>query len=253
MEQHHHEHTHENQAQEWVKAALLIGLGVYLLVNVLSGSVTNYINARFIWLSVVAVALLIIFGVYVVWGRFQHGHHIHDHDHEHDHGHANPVILLVVAIPLALGVLLPSLPLGAEAINGNISLNAVMGESSGAPRSSDPLDWTVLDWLRIFNEAETLDEVNGQSARIVGFVYSEPTFPADHFMAARFTVNCCVADATAIGLPVRWTSETSLTAGDWIEVTGTFEVGEFRGQRVPILNAESVEPISQPAHPYLYP
>jgi putative membrane protein len=72
-------------------------------------------------------------------------------------------------------------------------------------------------------------------------------------MVARFTVSCCVADASAIALPVRTDQAATLTADSWIRVQGSFEVGEFRGDLAPILVATSIEPITQPDHPYLYP
>jgi uncharacterized repeat protein (TIGR03943 family) len=165
----------------------------------------------------------------------------------------NWLVLFIAMIPLALGLLLPSKPLGAEAINGNVSLNAV--SAAGGPRSLpvDPFDWTVLDWLTAFNHEASPAAFNGREARVIGFVYEEPGFPVDHFMVVRFTVSCCVADASAIGLPVAWGANERLPENTWVEISGTFQAGEFRGTVVPILRADQIAPIDQPAHPYLYP
>jgi putative membrane protein len=72
-------------------------------------------------------------------------------------------------------------------------------------------------------------------------------------MVARFAISCCVADASAIGLPVVWDSAADLPQGEWIRVKGTFDVGAFNGDTVPVLQASSVEQVAQPEHPYLYP
>ena len=66
----HHDHTHDDRSetlQLWIKALLLIGLGVYFVYNIASGNLTNYVNARFAWLSYVAAALFLLIGAFSVW------------------------------------------------------------------------------------------------------------------------------------------------------------------------------------------
>ena len=150
--------------------------------------------------------------------------------------------------------LLPStsLPLGSAAVAGNISTNAAVN-ASFSTFSSDPLKWNVLDWLRAFNSAEDATSFNGKQADVIGFVYREASFADDQFMVARFTISCCVADASAIGLPVIWEQAGDFPQDTWVRVQGAFEVGQFRGDTVPVLHATSVETVEQPEHPYLYP
>ena len=71
---HNHDHDHEHNHNErtttiqlWVKALLLIGLGVYFVYNIASGNILNYVNARFAWLSYVAAALFLLIGVFSIW------------------------------------------------------------------------------------------------------------------------------------------------------------------------------------------
>src|SRR5262245_27264615 len=52
-----------NRQQEWAKAGLLLALGVYFVYVIVSGNLTNYINARFAWLSYVAAALFLLLGL----------------------------------------------------------------------------------------------------------------------------------------------------------------------------------------------
>jgi uncharacterized repeat protein (TIGR03943 family) len=249
----HDDHNRAETMQSVLKTALLIGLALYFLHNILSGNLTNYINQRFAWLSVVAVALFALLAIGSALDlRRQHEQHHHEHEHDHQHNTISWSVLAVIAVPLVLGTLVPSRPLGSAAIGGSISVNAA-SVTNATTFTTDPLQWNVLDWLRAFNNAEDPGSFNGKEAQVIGFVYKEPSYPADQLMVARFTVSCCVADASAIGLPIQWDQAVELKQDSWIQVKGAFQVGEFRGNTVPILHAASVEVVDQPEHPYLYP
>lgn len=252
LHDHDHEHDHDDSREfvlAWLKTVILLALGAYFAYNITSGNLTNYINERFAWLSYVAVALFMVLGLASAWDLWRGREH---HHHEHDHEHISWRALAVVAIPLLLGTLIPSRPLGAQAVNGDISVNAAVSANVTA-FNTDPLKWNVLDWLRAFNGAADVTSMNGKQADVTGFVYREATFPEDTFMVARFTISCCVADASAIGLPVVWDKAADFPQDSWVRVQGTFEVGQFRGDTVPVLKAASVETVEQPEHPYLYP
>jgi putative membrane protein len=187
-----------------------------------------------------------------------HEGHDHSHDHDHQHGHAPSwSTLAIVAIPLALGVLVPARPLGASAISTSgvpTSLGTAPVASVSTQFDLAPTDRNVLDWIRAFSSANNIDEFAGQSADLVGFVYRDVRFKADsQFMVARFTVSCCVADASAIGVIVESPDGAKVAQDSWVHVKGQFKVEEIDGQRAPVLIAESIETVPQPEHPYLYP
>ncbi|MCK6577467.1 MAG: TIGR03943 family protein [Anaerolineae bacterium] len=254
-----HDHAHEyggaQTAQLWLKTAILLGLGVYFVYNILTGNLTNYVNERFAWLSYVAAALLLVIGAYSAWHLLtaHRGGHDHEHDHDgHAHGAISWGILAIVAVPLLLGTLIPSRPLGAEAVSGGVNISAV--ESAQVTvLSIPPLERNVLDWLRAFNRETDMTAFDGQPVDVIGFIYREPTFADDQFMVARFTVSCCVADASAIGLAVQSTETAALEQGSWVRVQGTLQVDDFRGERLPVVQPSQIDMVDQPAHPYLYP
>src|SRR4051794_5851415 len=105
----HHEHNDRTTTiQLWIKALLLIGLGVYFVYNIASGNILNYVNVRFAWLSYVAAALFLLIGAFSIWHLLR-DHDDHDaHEHAHgDHVHA-PIswgVLALLAVPLVLGTL----------------------------------------------------------------------------------------------------------------------------------------------------
>lgn len=243
------EERRQINVQGWVKVLILFGLAGYFAYIITTGTVTNYVNERFSWLSIVAMVLFAGLGVASVVSIRQRNN--------------APVgpgqvsepswpVLLIVAGPLLLGTLIPSQPLGAEAINGNLSTSgATIGGANTFTR--DPLDRNILDWLRVFNDEPSPATSNGEPADVTGFVYREPGLSEDQFMVARFAVSCCVADASAFALPVIWPDAPELPEGQWVRVQGAFEAGLFREENVPILRPQSVELVAQPEHPYLYP
>jgi putative membrane protein len=255
--EHHHHHDHRDETlQGWLKTLILLGLATYFAYNIFSGNLSNYINVRFVWLSYVAAGIFLLLGVgnaFLLLRAEKHKRKHDDHDHEHAHGGMSWGALGIVALPLLLGVLVPSRPLGASAVDGDLSLNAASVSSSNLTFTVPPLERNILDWLRVFNTVDDYSELNGEPADLIGFVYSEPSFGENRFMVARFTISCCVADASAIGVPVAWNDASVLQADTWVRVHGAFQVDDFKNDRLPVLQAESVTPVEQPEHPYLYP
>ncbi len=160
-------------------------------------------------------------------------------------------MLAIIAVPLLLGTLIPSRPLGAAAVNADFNTNALASTDNMATFTTDPLSRNVLDWIRVFSASDDLTSFNGQEAEVVGFVYRDDTFHENQFLVARFTISCCVADSTAIGLPVAW--DEDIPADTWVKVYGRFQVADFRGEPHPVLQPIEVEIVPQPEQPYLYP
>jgi uncharacterized repeat protein (TIGR03943 family) len=257
---HTHEHDHhphhadlDTRARLYMglKAAVLLGLGLYFAWTIRSDNLTNYINERFAWLAYIATSIFFLLGLMNAWLLLRTpaaAGNRHDHNHDLSWG-----ALAIVSVPLILGTLIPSRPLGAEAVGGSISTSGFASITDSQTFSIAPLERNVLDWLRVFNATHDFSTLNGAPADVIGFVYREPSFAEDTFMLARYAVSCCVADASALGLPIRWNSAADLIQGEWVRVQGEFRVGAFQNDMLPVLQAASVEVVDQPAHPYLYP
>lgn len=236
------------------KGLILIGLGVFLLGRISSGTLLFYINQRFAWLTWLAALLFLLLGTayYGERGKL----HAHQRDgeacqHADTHGQVTPWwALLLVALPALLGWLVPPRPLGAQAM-GNREL-VVSGLTASADvsvltRASEERD--ILDWLRAF-DAQGVAAFDGQAASLLGFVYHPSDLPSEQFQISRFVVVCCVADAAPVGLPVLWPDAAAWRDDAWVQVQGRFGVGAD-GQ--PILLAETVTAVDSPQQPYLYP
>ncbi|MBL8147804.1 MAG: TIGR03943 family protein, partial [Anaerolineae bacterium] len=210
----------------------------------------NYINLRFAWLAWVAAGIFFLLGGFSLYTLLRPGAANDTHGHDHRISWAS---LLALGVPLALGVLIPSQPLGAEAVDGSISTTTTVSAGSATTFAIAPEYRNALDWLRVFSATSDFSTLEGQPADVTGFVYREPGTPEDEFLAARFTISCCVADASAIGLPVIWEGTPELAQGAWVQVKGTIAVQNHDGETRPVLHAESVDLVDQPEHPYLYP
>lgn len=244
--------------KDWVRTAVLLAMGVYLTFLIVSGNLSNYMNSYFHWLVGLAAGLLYFLGgwnLWIVWRNSADPHTLDDNlniSHEgHTHTHISWWAIGIASLPLVFGLLVPSRPLGADAVH-RVSFSPV-GVASAASAARSPLDRNILDWLREFNRIDNPAAFNDQPARVVGFIYRELHMREDEFMVARFTISCCVADAYAIGLPVRMANAADYPTGAWVEIEGTFRAGTFDGRTIPILHPTRVDLIDTPARPYLYP
>lgn len=241
---------HKVQPMEWVKTTILIGMSLYFFVLIFSGNLSNYINLRFAWLSYLGGFIFLGLGLWSAITLLRKRDY--SDEHHHTHSHLSWRVLFVVGLPLIFAVFLPSQPLGADAISGGISLEPIGGVSAEARYDVPPIERNVLDWLRAFDTVANPAELNGLPVDIVAFVYREPEMGTTQFMAARFTLSCCVADAFAVGMPVEYADAPNLDDGAWVRIQGTLEAGDFRGGVVPIIMPEMIEPIDAPDNPYLY-
>ena len=241
------------QIRRWAQPIVLLGLGFYFLYNLVSGKIALYVNnAQFGWVPWIGAILFLAIGAAQaidVWRTLpiaaDHDHHAHAHDHSddhdceecahdpvehdhagHDHSHAPSWLRLsLVAIPLLIGVVVPAHPLGASAastsgVSTGISSLGNNGGGSIGSFATDPSKRNVLDWIRAFSTSTNLTEFTGQRADLIGFVYKD--IRADgkpQFMIARFTISCCVADASAIGVTVQ--TPDLATANKWKADSGS--------------------------------
>lgn len=258
-------------AQRSSQALIMAGLGLFLLYTIWSGTFFWYLNQRFLPLTLFTGIALVAIALVVFTGRQKEGAESHSHDHEHpsDHDQAHLPIrrLVVVALPLILGVLIPTRPLSASAVaNKQLNTTAALSVSGGA-QPIDPnvasTDRTVLEWIKAFNYAKEAKVFEGQAADVVGFVYRNLNFSTgayvsdahlskNQFIAARFVITHCVAEAEAMGVIVEW-PKGDFANNTWVRVKGPIKVGTLNGKPIPIIVAESVETVPEPSRPYLYP
>jgi putative membrane protein len=238
--------------------ALLLALtGFFLLERVWSGQILLYINQRYVFLVLLAAVGLIILAQVVLQERKKAAQDEPAGEHaalEEPRSRAN---LAWLAIPLLVGVIIPARALGTSSlpVRGiGVSSPFLLQGASGAVALERPeTQRTVLDWIRAFHASTDPATLNGSAVDVVGFVYHDPRLKSDQFLIGRYTVACCIADATAIGITVNWAAAGDLQNNQWVRVQGSLSAGQLEGQAVPVIAAASVTPIPEPAQPYLFP
>jgi putative membrane protein len=249
-----------------LQALILAGFGIFLLEKIWSGNLYWYISNRYWLLTLLAAIGFLLLAQSILPKRrppvpnAETGTPEHDHEeHEgHVHGKVGPAWgLVIVALPIIMGVIIPAKPLGAAAIaNKGVNTSAPLvaaSNNNGVQLQIAPQDRNILDWIRAINAASDPNSLKGERANVIGFVYQDSRLGDGQFLVGRFTITCCVADALAIGMAVKWPQAQSLPANTWVQVKGTVEATTVDGQRLPRILAESVETVPEPTDPYIYP
>src|SRR5687767_2339418 len=96
-----------------LKALILILMALFFMEKYITGRLYYFIGPRFGWLAIVAVGLFILLA-----GAYNLTEKGNTPEFGYGHTHSKQSIwhLLIVALPLILGVLIPSEPLGASAV-----------------------------------------------------------------------------------------------------------------------------------------
>jgi uncharacterized repeat protein (TIGR03943 family) len=81
-----------------------------------------------------------------------------------------------------------------------------------------PAQRSLTDWVRLLRSQPDPQLFAGDPVRISGFVLP---VPGDSPQLARLLVRCCLADATPVGLPVRWPAGQAPRADQWLAIEGT--------------------------------
>lgn len=244
-------------------ALVLVGLGLFLYSRWQGGSLSYYIADRFAPLILAAAAGLLLLGLVLARRPAAAAAAAADHGHSHGEGRHGWLGLLLVAAPMLLGLALPPRPLGAAAMAGRELRLDGAGLSSSTVAferrlRSPQAGRSILDWLYSFQTAEDKRSLEGEAVDVVGFVYRDAgrlggADAAASFFVSRFTVSCCVADASPVSLLVRHAGAAELESDVWVQVRGRLKVETIEGRELPVVEADEVLPVPVPAQPYLYP
>ena len=99
--------------------------------------------------------------------------------------------------------------------------------------------------------SDNLSSMIGKTITTKGFVYREQNFFQDEIVIARFSVVCCVADASVYGIMAKG-NVAHLPKDQWIEVTGRIDQIKYDGSTVPVIKIQKLSKIPVPENPYVY-
>ncbi len=252
-----HEHGHEHAASPnpvvpWVNAFILIGTGVLFGLLLITGDIRNYINTEFVAYTYIGTAILLLLGCYALLNAVGRIRPVY-------HGHFGIIAAAVFAVPLLFGIIVPSRPLGLDAVTDDIDAADIVARTDSASGIVAATEsWNVLDWLAAYYTIDDFTQLEGQPADLIGFVRQVPEDGEGIFRITRFMVSCCVADTISVDMPVQYEAESApgeaLEDGQWVRVAGSVSIAEFSGDTQPFIDASSIELLEKAPEPsYLYP
>jgi uncharacterized repeat protein (TIGR03943 family) len=112
---------------------------------------------------------------------------------------------------------------------------------------------SLVDWVRTIDVRPEPDQYTGQRVNVNGFAVHSPNLSADYLTLTRFVITCCAADAYPVGLPIKLPqSRQNYPQDSWYQVQGQMITETLNGQRQLVIQATSLEAITQPANPFAY-
>ncbi len=252
------------------QVGVLLLLAVLFMVRRFDGSLAHYLHIRFGPLVLGAGAGFAV----LAWAVARGGRGCAA-EAEAAHGHGAPGwALTVVAVAAVLGVCVPprsldssvavrrglrvpegrARPAAESAVQAAVPV-ALPGEASPAspPIRTDPLRDVREVFLFLQDNLFDGVRVRGVPVDLAGFVVRQEGDATNQFTLARFVLVCCVADASALGLPVVWGGGDPPPQDAWVRIRGVLDQDIVQRALAPVIRAESVERVERPADPYLYP
>jgi uncharacterized repeat protein (TIGR03943 family) len=169
--------------------------------------------------------------------------------HGHKHAEHAPWVAWLLLLPV-LAILLVAPPaLGSYAASRSTAAvtEPAQGQYEPLP-AGDPVTTTVTDYAvrAIWEDGLALQ---GRRVRLVGFVTPRP---GGGFHLTRIVLVCCAADGRPVSVAVP-DPPRAFPVDTWVAVTGTYgglEPGGSAAEQVPVLRADTVTPVPEPADPY---
>jgi uncharacterized repeat protein (TIGR03943 family) len=165
-----------------------------------------------------------------------------------------PRVAWLLLVPVAVLVVVQPPSLGSHAVSQRNAQPDIKPIRFGA--LSEPVDGVVELGVRDFRERALYDEdqsLDDVRVRLIGFVVGEDGV-SDSFLLTRFAIYCCAADAIANQVEVRGLDGPVPADDTWVEVVGMWETdtGGYVDHKYvpPVLVADSVHEIGEPANPY---
>lgn len=257
-------------AQASFEFLCLLLFSVLILYLAISGKYLTYVTLKMLPFLYFTAAVMLVWAAFKLPAVFRSKHRIH----------ASHCLVLLVPI---LFLLLPHKSLSAATVpNSLISNIGLYGGSASTSSTTQNKDSDASDekyddsiikqfdleraedgsinvsdeqfypWLsEIFTNK---DSYEGVTITIKGFVFRDTaTMTENEFVPARLLMYCCAADLSPCGIVCEYDGASALEADTWVTVTGLIHVGEYQGEKQPVVTVTSVSPAEKPQDEYVYP
>lgn len=218
---------------DWLWLAVLFALIVVTGMLLAGGDILLYLAPRMapmVWFGFAVFIILLIYQLsQIVRSLFQK---------ENTHGGRIGIVLFLVPVLLFFTVT-PNQSTPGSLPNQNVKMTgltaqaetevkenteAAASDAGGYPPCVIEEETAVFDKSAdLFSQylTTTLQDLEGKTVTVYGFVYHEDSFPENTVVVSRMMIVCCAADASVVGFYVRLEDGADLKENEWIRVTGT--------------------------------
>ena len=98
-----------------------------------------------------------------------------------------------------------------------------------------------------------MEQFQGKTIEIEGFVYREEDMDQNQFVVGRFAMDCCTADALPYGVLVEHNHAGRYENDSWLKIRAAIGKTAYQGNEIMMLKPISIERIDEPTSPYIYP
>ena len=96
------------------------------------------------------------------------------------------------------------------------------------------------------------NKYEGKAIKVKGQVFRMDGFAKDEFVPVRMSMFCCVADLEPVGFLCKYKDAQKWADNAWVYVTATVHMGEYGGDKMPILYATELAKAEKPKDEYVY-
>jgi len=153
-----------------------------------------------------------------------------------------PVILTAVVRPGGLS----SFAAGKRGISTSYQAGNILEILKSSMETEGKYKKLTIKQLIAFAEKKK-EAIEGKEVAVEGLVYKVKG-AKDTFILVRFLITCCAADATPLGINIKYEKQNELKQDKWVKVYGKCVVKDGK----PLIIAEKVVEKNPPSDPYLY-
>jgi putative membrane protein len=131
-----------------------------------------------------------------------------------------------------------------------------LNSASDAFRSTTDSELSAMppgSTINLGSVARHLTALSGQKIVTEGRVWRDDSLPAGQIVIFRFVVVCCAADAMPVQAVVVSPKTADFKNDDWVRVSGVLQIEQKDADRIPVIQADKIDPIPAPEEPYLSP
>lgn len=275
-----------------IRFLILSGYFELMMYLQVSGRLDQYINVHYRYLIFLTMALSLILALVQlkIWAAGENEKNDEHHHHGHDHGlnksYQRGIAYLLLALPLVVGTLFPTISLDTTIVEAKGFSFPVSKESVGDPEMNTQYlkpDTSIYYNKNDYNEQMTqlmkkyetdqkleITDENylevmeliynypnsfvGKTISFNGFVYEANKNNQKYDFLFRFGIIHCVADSGVFGLMTKLPADLTVKNNQWLHVEGTITLDFFEpfDRQIPSVTVNNAQMVSAPKNQYVY-